>query len=168
MFVRIRDALILVAKAGVALSFAVMIASVLIQVVGRTSGSSPVWTEELTRFALLFMVAFGVGLSLRTGDLVNVDVVCDSLPAPMPFVLRLVCAVIIVGFSVLILPEAWKFFSIGSFQFSPAMGLRMDVMHATVLVFLGSLFLFALVRIIEMLTGIDHRPSLDGGDEEAL
>ena len=166
MFVRIRDALILVAKAGVALSFAVMIASVLIQVAGRTSGSSPVWTEELTRFALLFMVAFGVGLSLRTGDLVNVDVVCDSLPTPMPFVLRLVCAVIILGFSALILPEAWKFFSIGSFQFSPAMGLRMDVMHGTVLVFLGSLFLFALLRIIEMLTGTDHRPSLDGGDEE--
>ena len=166
MFNRFRDILILLARTGVALSFAVMIASVLIQVVGRTAGSSPVWTEELTRFALLFMVAFGVGLSLRTGDLVNVDVVCDSLPRPLPFVLRLVCALIILGFTALILPEAWKFFSIGSFQFSPALGLRMDVMHATVLVFLGSLFLFALIRVVEMLTGNDHRVALDSSDEE--
>ncbi len=167
MFERIRDTLILVAKVGVAVSFAVMIAAVLIQVVGRTAGSSPVWTEELTRFALLFMVAFGVGLSLRTGDLVNVDVVCESLPAPLPTVLRFVGAVIILGFTALILPEAWKFFSIGSFQKSPAMGLRMDVMHGTILIFLGSLFVFALVRIVEMFAGTDQRPTYDGNDEEA-
>ncbi|GAB5376059.1 MAG: hypothetical protein AcusKO_25210 [Acuticoccus sp.] len=166
MLARLRDLLIIIAKVGVALSFAVMIAAVLVQVIGRTAGSSPVWTEELTRFALLFMVAFGVGLSLRTGDLVNVDVVCDSLPAPLPKVLRFVCAVIIVGFCALLLPEAQKFFAIGAIQKSPAMGLRMDVMHATVLIFLGLLMLFGLIRIIEMLTGAD-RPHHLAGDDEA-
>ena len=138
MLERIRNVLILLATVGVALSFSVMIAAVLIQVVGRTWGSSPVWTEELTRFALLFMVAFGVGLSLRTGDLVNVDVVCDSLPDPLPKILRFLCAIIIAGFCALLIPEAQKFFAIGAMQKSPAMGLRMDVMHATTIIFLGS------------------------------
>lgn len=161
MFERIRDILILLTRVGVALSFSVMIAAVLIQVVGRTWGSSPVWTEELTRFALLFMVAFGVGLSLRTGDLVNVDVVCDALPGPLPKILRFVCAVIIVGFCALLIPEAQKFFAIGAMQKSPAMGLRMDVMHATTLIFLGFLMLFALIRIIEMLVGLDRPRHLE-------
>jgi len=167
MLERFRNVLIRFAKVGVALSFSVMIAAVLIQVVGRTWGSSPVWTEELTRFALLFMVAFGVGLSLRTGDLVNVDVVCESLPRPLPRVLRFICAIIIAGFCALLIPEAFKFYGIGAFQKSPAMGLRMDVMHATTIVFLGFLLLFALLRIIEMLTGTDRPPSYDTGEEEA-
>ena len=65
MFVRIRDTLILVAKVGVALSFAVMIVSVLIQVVGRTSGSSPVWTEELARFSMVWGGLLGASCAYR-------------------------------------------------------------------------------------------------------
>ena len=77
--------LIAFCRVGVGLSFVVLLAAVLIQVAGRTLGSSPVWTEELTRFALLYLTAFGVGLSFRSGDLVNVDVVCESLPGNWPW-----------------------------------------------------------------------------------
>jgi TRAP-type C4-dicarboxylate transport system permease small subunit len=38
-------------------AFTVLIGAVLLQVVGRITGGAPVWTEELTRYALLFMVA---------------------------------------------------------------------------------------------------------------
>ena len=65
----------------------------LIQVLGRSFfHSSPVWTEELTRFALLYLAAFGAGLSYRTGDLVNVDMICEALPGRWPWLLRLVSA----------------------------------------------------------------------------
>ena len=73
---RITGWLVALTRFGVGLSFAVLIISVLIQVIGRATGNSPVWTEELTRYALLYLAAFGAGLSLRTGDLVNVDVIC--------------------------------------------------------------------------------------------
>ena len=158
MLERIEAAIVFVTRACVGIAFAVMIAAVLVQVVGRTVGSSPVWTEELTRFALLWMVAFGVGLSLRTGDLVNVDIVCESLPKPLPAVLRFISALIMLGFSLLLIPEAFKFFGIGSFQKSPAMGMRMDVMHAITIVLLALLGLFALMRVIDMLRGKDRGP----------
>ncbi len=137
-------------RIGVGISFLVLILTVLTQVLGRTFSSSPVWTEELTRFALLYMVAFGAGLSLRSGDLVNVDVVCESLPGRWPWRLRLISAgltAVLCGF--LILP-AWKYVSIGVMQTSPAMLLRMDFVHFTVFGLLVTLLLFAIFRIFRM------------------
>lgn len=146
---------ILVARAGAGLSFAVLIGVVLIQVVGRTVGSSPVWTEELTRFALLYLAAFGAGLSLRTGDLVNVDVICESLPGRAPWILRLFAAAVTMALTAYLLPHAWQYVSIGRMQTSPALGLPMNFVHFSVYLMLAMLALFALLRIIGMLTGAE-------------
>ncbi|WGW04925.1 TRAP transporter small permease [Tropicibacter oceani] len=143
------------ARLGTGLSFAVLIAAVLIQVVGRFVGNSPVWTEELTRFALLFTVAFGAGLSFRTGDLVNVDVICESLPGRAPLMLRLLAAVVTAGLALYLLPHAWKYVSIGKMQTSPALGLRMDGVHFTVYLMLALLAVFGLLRVIGILTGAE-------------
>lgn len=145
--------LIAFCRIGVGLSFAVLLAAVLIQVVGRTIGSSPVWTEELTRFALLYLTAFGVGLSFRSGDLVNVDVICEALPGNWPWRLRLVSAVATAGLCAVLILPAWKYFSIGRLQTSPAMGLRMDAVHMSILGLLVLLMIFAVLRAISMLIG---------------
>jgi TRAP-type C4-dicarboxylate transport system permease small subunit len=143
------------AKLLVGLSFGVLIVAVVIQVAGRSVFfDSPVWTEELARFALLYLAAFGVGLSYLRGDLVNVDMICESLPGRFPWLLRLISAVIIAVLSCALLGPAWKFTGIGAYQTSPALGWRMDYVHASVLLLLGSLLLFALLRIISMLSGI--------------
>jgi len=131
-------------------AFAVLICAVLIQVVGRVLGDSPVWTEELTRFALLFLAAFGAGLSFKTGDLVNVDLVCESLPWRWPWILRLIAAVLTAGLCFMLLPGAWKFSSIGVMQTSPALGWRMDFIHASILVMLVLLALFSTLRVLTM------------------
>lgn len=148
----------------VGLAFCVLIVTVTIQVIGRSSlFDAPVWTEELTRFALLYLTAFGVGLSYLRGDLVNVDVVCESLPGPFPWLLRLVSAVIIAVLSFALLLPAWKFTKIGAFQTSPALGWRMDFIHASVLCLLGALFIFALIRVFSML--IEHLAYLKQGEK---
>jgi TRAP-type transport system small permease protein len=136
----------------VGLAFLALIVTVTIQVLGRSGFfESPVWTEELTRFALLYLTAFGVGLSYLRGDLVNVDVVCEALPGRIPWFLRLVSAVIIVVLCAALLIPAWKYTEIGVYQTSPALGWRMDFIHASVLVLLGILLLFALIRICTLL-----------------
>lgn len=147
--------LIMFCRIGVGLSFVVLLAAVLIQVTGRTVGSSPVWTEELTRFALLYMTAFGVGLSFRCGDLVNVDVVSETLPGRWPWRLRLVSALATAGLCAVLILPAWKYFSIGRLQTSPAMGLRMDWVHLSVLALLALLMVFAILRALAMLLGSD-------------
>jgi TRAP-type transport system small permease protein len=144
--------------AGVA--FLVLSASVIIQVLGRSVFSaSPVWTEELTRFALLYLAAFGAGLAYRTGDLVNVDLICEALPGRWPWALRLVSAIATAGLCALLLPAAWRYTSIGAMQTSPALTWRMDFIHASILVLLASLLVFSALRVVRMLAGTsDGKP----------
>ena len=144
------------AQWGTGLSFAVLIVAVLVQVTGRLTGIAFVWTEELTRYALLFMVAFGAGLSFRSGDLVNVDVVCESLPGRAPWSLRLIAALATSGLALYLLPHAWRYTSIGSMQTSPALGLRMDFVHVTVFLLLVFLLVFAALRVLGMVTGKEN------------
>ena len=148
-----------VCRAVAGLAFAVLIFAVLVQVVGRATGASPVWTEELTRFALLFMVAFGAGLSLATRELVNVDAVCDRLPAPWPRRLRLFSSLAVFALAAALLAPSWRFVEIGKLQTSPALGLRMDYAHATTMILAGSLGVFALIRLIGQLRGTGERAS---------
>tara|TARA_R110002020_G_scaffold176756_16_gene369294 strand:+ start:11812 stop:12318 length:507 start_codon:yes stop_codon:yes gene_type:complete len=148
-----------IAQWGTGISFAVLIAAVLIQVVGRLTGFPAVWTEELTRYALLFTVAFGSGLAFQTGDLVNVDVICESLPGRGPWVLRLVAACATAGLAIYLLPHAWRFVSIGKMQTSAALGVRMDFIHVTVWLMLVLLAIFAALRVLDMVAGAtDGKP----------
>ena len=164
---RIVSALIVVSRIATGIAFAVLIFSVLVQVVGRTFSVSPVWTEELTRFALLFLAAFGLGLSFRTGDLVNVDIVSESLPGRWPWRLRLVSAVATAVLCLMLLVPAWTFTSIGVLQTSPTLGWRMNFIHVSVLVMIVSLLVFALTRTVNMLLGLsDGRPEHPFGGSE--
>lgn len=162
---RFIDLITTLARICVGVSFTVLLLAVLVQVIGRAIGGAPVWTEELTRFALLFTIAFGVGLALRSGDLVNVDVICEKLPGRAPWVLRLVSAGATAALALYLLPHAWRYVSIGRMQTSPALGLRMDVAHLTVFLLLAFLALFAALRVVGMLSGTDdgrpHKPEDD-------
>lgn len=56
------------------LCFAGLIAVVLLQVFARLFlARSPHWTEEASRFLMLYMVAFAAGLAARDRAYVNVD-----------------------------------------------------------------------------------------------
>lgn len=159
--------LVLAARAGTGLSFLVLMASVIVQLAGRSGWiAAPIWTEEAARFSLLFLAAFGAGLALRSGDMVNVDLVSEALPGPWPRRLRLLSAVIVAGLCLILLPPAWFYTSIGTRQTAPALGIRMDFVHASVLLLLALLGLFAALRVLAMLTGTeDGRAVKAEGDD---
>ena len=68
---RLISLLTAIARIATGLCFGAIIVAVVLQLLGR-SGVIPtvIWTEELTRFSLLWLVACGAGLGLRSGDLV--------------------------------------------------------------------------------------------------
>lgn len=161
------DGLVFIARLAVGLSFLALMLSVLVQLLGRSGWiTAPIWTEEMARFCLLYMAAFGAGLALRSGDLVNVDLISESLPDPWPWRLRLLSAAIVAGLCLILLPSAWFYTSIGVRQTAPALGIRMDMIHASVLVLLILLGLFAALRVVAMLTGAeDGRAARTEGDD---
>lgn len=155
LILHVYRALELFCRTGVLLAFMVLIIAVLTQVLGRAIGDSPVWTEELTRFALIYMTALGVGLGLMSGDLVNVDIVCDALPDPWPRMLRFVASLATAGLAAVLLPGAWKYVQIGLLQKSPAMGLQMSFVHFSVFLLFLLLLIFALMRAVLTLLHLD-------------
>lgn len=141
-------------------AFAVLIGAVLIQVLWRTFGSSPVWTEELSRYGLLYVAAIGAGLSLRSGDLVNVDIVCEAFGEAWSWRLRLISAILTAAMCVVLFIPAWRYVEIGALQTSPAMGLQMTYVHFSVFALLVILFVFAALKIAAMvLYKEDGRPA---------
>jgi TRAP-type C4-dicarboxylate transport system permease small subunit len=148
-------------------AFLVLSGSVLLQVFARTFlSTAPVWTEELTRFCLIYIGALGAGLALRSGDMVNVDLLCESLPGRGPWVLRLVCALLTAAFAIVLLSSAWDYTLIGRRQTAASLGWRMDFIHASMLILFVTLALWALMRAFEMLTGRhDGLPILKSEDK---
>lgn len=147
----------LICRTAIGVMFFTLIAVVMLQVITRTFGlSSPVWTEELSRYLLLYMTAFGIGIALMTGDLVNVDLLQEVVPEHAAWWMRLsaVVGTAIMGF--VMIEPAWRFTLIGKFQLSPALRIPMSWIHASVCVLGVALFAFATLRVIGMLAGTDN------------
>jgi TRAP-type C4-dicarboxylate transport system permease small subunit len=143
-------------RVAVGLSFFILIAVVTIQITTRTFDlPSYVWTEELSRYLLLYMTAFGIGLSLINGELVNVDMLQETVSESAAWWMRLFSAVATALLGLVMIAPAWKFTNIGAFQRAPSLRWTMDYIHASVLFLAILLFLFALLRVIGMLAGAD-------------
>nr|WP_245224333.1 TRAP transporter small permease [Rhizobium halophytocola] len=128
--------------------------SVTIQILSRTFlPTSPIWTEELTRYALLYMVSFGVGLALLTGDLVNVDLALELLSERWRRWLTGLSLLLTALFAALVIKPAYDFAAIGAWQTSPSMGISMSWVYYTMLVLLVLLCIFALVAAVRIIRG---------------
>jgi TRAP-type C4-dicarboxylate transport system permease small subunit len=139
----------------VAACFAVLLGAVLLQVVSRLAlPSPPVWTEELSRFALLFCAALGIGLALRSGELVGVDLVTMALPRAGKVAAEVLSCLVMAGFGLLLIAPGWSFVDIGSLQTSPALGWNMFWVHMAVLVAPVALILGAVERMLRVLAGL--------------
>ena len=155
MLLRLLDRLHAALRVAIGTCFAVLIAAVVLQIVSRlTFPSPPVWTEELSRFALLFCAAVGGGLALRSGELVGVDLITMALPRGAKRVVEALSCLAMIAFCILLIPPALEFVDIGSLQTSPALGWDMFWVHAAVLLAPVTLALGALERLVRVLAGL--------------
>lgn len=155
-----------ICRIGVAVAFAVMVFSVTVQILGRAVFQfSPLFTEELTRLSLVWMVAFGSGLALRNGELANVDVLIRTLPGIGQWLLRIISLGVTVVMCAALLFPAWIFTNVGIRQRSPAMGWRMDYFNGATFALFVILTLFAAICLITAIQIND--PTDDGHGEDA-
>jgi len=135
--------------------FTLLLAAVLLQVVSRlTLPNPPVWTEELSRFCLLFCAALGIGLALRSGELVGVDLLTMMLPRAGKAVVEVVSYLVMIGFGLLLVPASWAFVDIGSLQTSPALEWNMFWVHMAVLIAPLALVLGSFERMLRVASGL--------------
>ncbi|WP_162341183.1 MULTISPECIES: TRAP transporter small permease [Cyclobacterium] len=136
----------------VSLSFMVMIAVVLLQVVARYALPwAPNWTEELARFSFIYLVSVGAALSIKDQGYVSVNTFLDRLSpkakARMQAVILLFILIIMGTQFIFSLP----LMDIVSLQKSPALNLNMAFMYAAMAIMGLFTSLYALLELLKKL-----------------
>lgn len=135
-------------RAGTLASFATLIGVVTLQILGRVPGfPSPAWTEEVARFALVYLVAFSCGIALLRGELVNVDMLTTPLPDTLRRGVERFVDLVTLGFSLMILPGAWEYVSGSVGERARSLDMPMIWVYVVTLIIPVALAFFSLARL---------------------
>ncbi len=137
--------LILVTIAGV----------VILQILGRlVLPAAPVWTEELSRYLFIMMIAVSAGLVMRRGKHISLELFHHRFGVRGACLYQLLISVVLVGFAWLIVPYAWQYASIGAFQTSPALKVSMQWVFGATVVLFAMVILYGVIGAIEAVAGL--------------
>ncbi|PVE21272.1 C4-dicarboxylate ABC transporter [Microvirga sp. KLBC 81] len=137
-----------ICRYGTIAAFSVLIGVVTIQVLGRVPGfPSPSWTEEVARFALVYLVAFSCGVAVLRGELVNVDLFVGPLPESVRRVIDRIVDLIIFGFAIAIIPGAYDYVAGSIGERARSIDIPMVVIYVVTLIIPISLAFFSLARL---------------------
>ncbi len=123
-----------------ALCFVLLVLVVLLQIATRLFIPISVsWTEEVSRFLLLYMIAFVAPVALKDRQLVYVDLILSFFPKKIVKILRGISDLLISVLSIIILSTSHNYILLGVGQIAPVTGLPMYIPYG--MVFVLSLFL---------------------------
>lgn len=93
--IRIMDGFNAALLAVLSAALGVLACMALAQVIARYVVGEPlIWSEELIRYALIWIVFLGAGIGVRRGLLASVELIAQTVPRPLRRALSLVCALI--------------------------------------------------------------------------
>jgi TRAP-type C4-dicarboxylate transport system permease small subunit len=105
----------------------VLIVPVAMQILSRYTGVIPryIWTEEIARFAFIWIIMIGAAIAVRDGSHFDVDLLPEAKTRRWWLVSRLVVNLSIALTAVIFLVWGWDFAILGSRQLSEIAGLPM-------------------------------------------
>ncbi len=129
--------------------FAVLMAIVVIQVAFRALpfATAPSWTEELTRFLLIFAVTAAAPLALQNDSFVRVDLFINHLPTYIRKIIDITTYIGLAIFFAWLIHHAYLFAQNG-IQTSPALGIPMYIPYGSMVVLLLLLSVYSIKKII--------------------
>lgn len=126
-----------------------LIAAVLLQVFARYAlASTPVWTEELARFLLIYMVAFACGLAAHHRELVNVDLLINLLPSRLRRLWLLLLDAVVIAFAVVFFVNAIDYVEFSAMQNATTLPIPMSWITISVLIIAVNLVLFTAANMV--------------------
>jgi len=110
---------------------AILIVPVTMQIVARFSDLIPnyIWTEEMSRFCLIWIIMIGASVAVRDGTHFDVDVLPQPKTAAGVAASRIVVHVAIFLVALIFLAFGWRFAMFGYDQSSELTGLNMIFIH---------------------------------------
>ncbi|TGB75064.1 C4-dicarboxylate ABC transporter [Escherichia sp. E4694] len=130
-----------------------LIGVVLLQVISRPLPiSSPAWTEEVARFLLVYVVAFGCALATGKRELVNVDLVVSLLPSGLKKYLVLLIDLVILTCSITLMINSVEYVESTMWRMATTLPISQAWVTSSVIIITGNISFFTLFNLIRDFT----------------
>ncbi|WP_240731111.1 MULTISPECIES: TRAP transporter small permease subunit [unclassified Escherichia] len=125
----------------------------MLQVISRPLPiSSPAWTEEVARFLLVYVVAFGCALATGKRELVNVDLVVSLLPSGLKKYLVLLIDLVILTCSITLMINSVEYVESTMWRMATTLPISQAWVTSSVIIITGNISLFTLFNLIRDFT----------------
>jgi len=114
-------------------------------------GNSLVWTEELSRYLMVWAGMLGSGLAMADGSHVGIDLLVDRCPPALRHALKIVAKIVIQVFLSIVLVKSFGYLETLKIQKSSAMEMPMVIPYLSVsigAVFMSIENLLIVVRLV--------------------
>ncbi|WP_188456259.1 TRAP transporter small permease [Virgibacillus oceani] len=135
------------------LTFSALIIVVLIQIIGRYTPLSYVWTEELTRYLFVYTIAFGAPVAMERRGYIRVDLLVDFLPEKFKKYYDAFIYLVLGAFSAMLVTYAYDFALLGEGQTSATIKVEMFYIYLSMVIALVFLAIYSFVNIYHILMG---------------
>lgn len=115
----------------------VMIIVVFLQIVCGMMNMSLSWSEELSRYLFVVVIALGINLASTRHLFVRIEIIDGYLNGNAMFVMDVVRKLIAMYVSFVFVYSGFELIKIGGYQVSPAMSIPMSILYG--IIFLGFL-----------------------------
>lgn len=133
------------------LTMAGMVFFTSIQIIARVFFTALAWSEELTRYLLVWSTFIGAGCVYKRGGHINVSFIQDKFKGKANNYAKILVHLICMAFFIIASYYGIIYMMKQGAQSSPALGIRMNLMYMAIPIGCGIMLLHALNAIIEIL-----------------
>jgi len=168
---RLIDGMNAAMRAAIAVLLAGMSICAMIQVIVRlvldTMGAnfSVPWTEELSRYMMVWLIFLGAAYACRRAQLISLTIVVDRLPAQAQAAATTICALLCVAFYALLIQVGISAFRTGFIEMSPVLQFPKAYVYAAMPVGAAAMILNTLAFLAES-RGWIGRPTGDAAPDQ--
>lgn len=110
---------------------------------------SPSWTEEMARYAFIYMVAFGCSVAVRKKEFVGVDLLTSIMPNKVREIFKLIVHIVLGCFSTHLLFNSVLDFALIKYRMlSTAMQIPMQYVYFSMVILFSTLILSYFIEVI--------------------
>jgi TRAP-type C4-dicarboxylate transport system permease small subunit len=133
------------------LTMAGMVFFTSLQIIARVFFTALSWSEELTRYLLVWSTFIGAGCVYKRGGHINVSFIQDKFKGKANKYVKILVHLICMAFFIIASHYGIIYMMKQGAQSSPALGIRMNLMYMAIPIGCGIMLLHALNAIIEIL-----------------
>lgn len=135
------------------LSYLLIIVIVSVQVICRaTPLKAPAWTEEASRYAMVYLVVFSTGFAIKDKAFVGVDTIFHFISDKNKLVLKFINNLLLIAFALVFFRYSLDFYKLGM----PQTSVTMNIFHMNQIYF--SMILLSCLMLLYL--AIDERKIL--------